>query len=156
MKAEQRAAADGAFEPGRGGTAASWRGAAKSDNRGGRGSSLRCRGKVFLFIRVGTGNDYPSAGQITAGSPGQKQARIKERTEASYPATNHPLAFRDEGLVSPTPACQSGVWGGEGRNHKQDSHWHRVMEDDVGPAEVIYGSEKKHFLDVWFIHLSLF
>lgn len=31
-----------------------------------------------------------------------------------------------------------------------------VMEDSVGPAEVIYGSEYKHFLDILFIHLSLF
>ena len=31
-----------------------------------------------------------------------------------------------------------------------------VMEDSVGPAEEIYGSEYKHFLDILFIHLSLF
>jgi len=59
----------------------------------------------------------PSAGPITAASLGQKQARIKERTEASYPASNHPLALRVRGLSTPPPpshlspawACQSGA-----------------------------------------------
>lgn len=46
-------------------------------------------------------DDYPSAGTITAGSPGQKQARIKERTEAFNPASNHLLALRLRGSSGP-------------------------------------------------------
>lgn len=71
---------------------------------------------VPTYQSLHTGNDYPSAGPITAASPGQKQARIKERTEASYPASNHPLALRARGLSTPPPshppptrACQSGA-----------------------------------------------
>lgn len=74
MKASQRAAVDGAFEAGRGGNAASWRCAGDGDNQGGRGSSLRCLGKVFQLIRVCTrGMITPSAGPITAGSQGQSR-----------------------------------------------------------------------------------
>lgn len=107
------------------------------------------------------GNDYPSAGPITAASLGQKQARIKERTEASYPASNHPLALGARSLtIPPTPLSDTSlsIWSieEERHNHRRDSHSHHVMEDGVGPAVVMYESEYKHCLDILFIHLSLF
>lgn len=105
------------------------------------------------------GNDYPSAGPITAGSLGQKQARMKERTEASYPASNHLLALRARGLsIFPPPLRHGLVSLVHKKNVITDGaliHTN-VMEDSVGPAEVIYGSEHKHFLDILFIHLNLF
>lgn len=93
---------------------------------------------------------------------------MKERTEASYPASNHPLALRARGLSTPQtpfshthPPLQHGLVS---LVHKKErdvitggtlTHT-SVMEDSVGPAEVIYGSECKHFCDILFIHLSLF
>lgn len=119
MKAEQRAAVDGAFEPGRGDNAGSWRGAGDRDNQGGRRSSLPAlREGVPTYQSLHVGMITPSAGPITAASLGQKQARMKERTEAFYPASNHPLALREWGLstvshppshFSPTWACQSAA-----------------------------------------------
>ncbi len=90
---------------------------------------------------------------------------MKERTEASYPASNHPLALRARGLSTPQPPLTPPL------QHELVSLVHKkkrdvitggtlthtgVMEDSVGPAEVIYGSGCKHFCDILFIHLSLF
>lgn len=90
---------------------------------------------------------------------------MKETTEASYPAANHPLALRARGLSilpppisapPPPPPLVSLV-------HKKE-----VIGDEPltvtpvsqriarGPAEVIYGSEHKRFLHILFIHLNLF
>lgn len=98
-KQSREAAVDGAFEPGRGDNAGSWRGAGDSDNQGGCGSSLpELREGVPTYQSLHVGMITPSAGPITTVSLGQKQARMKERTEASYPASNHPLALREKGL----------------------------------------------------------
>lgn len=42
------------------------------------------------------------------------------------------------------------------KNVIRDGTHTSVREDSVGPTEVIYGFEHKHFFDVLFIHLNLF
>lgn len=97
---------------------------------------------------------------------------MKERTEASYPASNHLLALRARGLSTPPnplhhpppPLSDLSVWCIRRREEEEERDvitggtltLTGVMEDGVGPAEVIYGSESEHFLDILFIHLSLF
>lgn len=91
---------------------------------------------------------------------------MKESTEASYPASNHPLALRARGLSIPPlpflsvpPSLQHGLVS---LVHKKNvirdgtlTHTN-VIEGGVRPAEVIYGSEHRCFLDILFIHLNLF
>lgn len=75
------------------------------------------------------------------------------------------ISTQSEGLVYPSTPHKPPLWHGlVSLVHKKKrdvitggtlTHT-GVMEDSVGSAEVIYGSEYKHFLDILFIHFSLF
>lgn len=131
MKAEQRAAVDGAFEPGRGGNAASWRGAGRSDNQGGRGSSLRCRGRCSNLSESAHGKWLPLCRADYCCLSGSKAGQDKRENWSLLSGLQSSISTQSEGLVYSSalaPPSNTGlsVWCIRRRgNHRRDSHSHR-------------------------------
>lgn len=140
------------------GTAITREAAGAPSAAGGRCSNLSesARGEWLPLCRT----DYCSLSGSKAGQDEREnwsllsclQSSISTQSEGLvYPST-HPLLRTLSlwhGLVSLMHKKRDVITGGTLAHTS-------VIEDSVGPAEVIYGSEYKHFLEILFIHLSLF
>lgn len=137
------------------GTAITREAAGASSAAGGRCSNLSesARGEWLPLCRT----DYCWLSGSKAGQDERENWSLLSCLQSS-------ISTQSEGLVYPstplfTPPLRHGLVT---LVHKKNvitygtlTHT-SVMEDSVGPAEVIYGSEHKHFLDILFIHLNLF
>lgn len=135
MKAEQRAAVDGAFEPGRGGNAASWRGAGeRAITREAAGAPSAAGGRCSNLSESARGKWLPLCRADYCWLSGSKAGQDKRENWSLLSGLQSAIRTQSEGLVYPsalTPPsdmCLS-VWCIRRRgNHRRDSHSHRCHE----------------------------